>query len=114
MRSRRYIFIIKTQYSKYESTFSKNKAEQIQAFYIKKTDEILDYKSRSTGTNIAREIEQTDNKYNHAIGSMKNYIKPYLKANYYVDDKQWCEINYQNCSYDVISEEQLKIFRQTI
>ena len=40
---------------------------------------------------------------------MENYIRPYLKANYYIDDdKQWCEINYQNCSYDVISEEQLR------
>ena len=108
MRGRSYIFIIKVQYSEYESMFGKNKAEQIQAFYIKKTDEILNYKSRSTGTNTAREIEQTDNKYNHATGTMENYIRLYLKANYYVDDKQQCEINYQNCSYDVISEEQLK------
>ena len=112
MRGRRYIFIIKAQYSEYESMFGKDKAEQIQAFYTKKIDEILDYKSRSTGTNIAREIGQTDNKYNHATGSMENYIKPYLKANYCIDDKQWCEINYQNCSYDVISEEQLKYLDQ--
>ena len=108
MHGRHYIFIIKAQCSEYESMFGKNKAEQIQAFYIKKTDEILDYKPRSIGTNIAREIGQTDNKYNHATGTMENYIRLYLKANYYVDDKQWCEINYQNCSYDVISEEQLK------
>ena len=91
MRGRSYIFIIKAQYSEYESMFGKNKAKQIQAFYIKKTDEILDYKSRSTGTNIAREIGQTDNKYNHAIGSMENYIKPY-KA----------------CKYQLKKEEQLK------
>ena len=108
MRGRSYIFIIKVQYSEYEPMPGKNKAEQIQVFYIKKTDEILDYKSRNTGANIAREIEQTDNKYNHATGSMENYIKPYLKVNYYVDDKQWCEIHYKNYSYDVISEEQLK------
>ena len=31
-----------------------------------------------------------------------------LKLIYYIDDKQWFEINYQNCSYDVISEEQLR------
>lgn len=108
MRGRSYIFIIKAQYSEYEPMPGKDKAEQIQAFYIKKTDEILDYKPRNTGANIAREIEQTDNKYNHATGTMENYIRPYLKVNYYIDDKQWCEINYQNCSYDIISEEQLK------
>ena len=109
MRGRSYIFVIKAQHSEYESMLGKNKAEQIQAFYTKKTDKILDYKPRSIGANIAREIEQTDNKYNYATGSMENYIRPYLKANYYIDDdKQWCEINYQNCSYDVISEEQLR------
>lgn len=85
MRGRRYIFVIKAQHSEYESMLGKNKAEQIQAFYTKKTDKILDYKPRSTGTNTAREIEQTDNKYNHATGTMENYIRPYLKANYYVD-----------------------------
>ena len=108
MRGRSYIFIIKAQYSEYESMFGKDKAERIQAFYIKKTDEILDYKPRSTRANIAREIEQTDNKYNHATGTMENYIRSYLKANYCVDDKQQCEFNYKNCSYDVILEEQLR------
>ena len=39
---------------------------------------------------------------------MENYIKPYFKANYCVDDKQQCEFNYKNYSYDVISKEQLK------
>ena len=57
MRGRSYIFIIKPQYSEYEPMPDKDKAERIQAFYIKKTDEILDYKPRNIGANIARENE---------------------------------------------------------
>lgn len=87
MCGRSYIFVIKAQHSEYEPMPGKNKVERIQAFYTKKTDKILDYKPRNTGTNIAQEIEQADNKYNHATGTMENYIRPYLKANYCVDDK---------------------------
>jgi hypothetical protein len=54
---------------------------------------------------LAREIVEHNNVYEHKVGTAANYIRPYLKANYTVSDKEWCEIDYVNHCYNPISEE---------
>lgn len=107
LKGRSYQFNIKEQYCEYEPLPRKTKSPEIQAFYAQETDHIVQYKKRNTGSNIAREIVSKNNKYNHAISTATHYICPYLKKNYEVGEREWCEINYENFSYDKISEEQL-------
>lgn len=112
MSGRTYNFIIKEQYMEYEPLPNKSKVPEIKAFYETEADHILQYKPRNTGANIAREIEAKNNKYNHKDSTIANYVRPYLKANYYVDDKEWCSINYAHYTYDKITDEELKYLNQ--
>ena len=107
LKGRSYQFNIKKQYCEYEPLPRKTKSPEIQAFYKQETDHIVQYKKRNTGSNIAREIVSKNNKYNHAVSTATHYICPYLKKNYEVEEREWCEINYEKFSYDKISEEQL-------
>lgn len=111
LKGKSYCFKIKAQYSEYEPLPRKSKTKEIQAFYANEADHILTYKPRNTGTNIAREIEHCNNKYEHATGTIANYIRPYLKKNYTVDNRQWCEIDYENFTYNPISDIQLKFLK---
>ena len=104
-------YIIEEEYGELAPLPRKSKTKEIQAFYANEADHILTYKPRNTGTNIAREIEHCNNKYEHATGTIANYIRPYLKKNYTVDNRQWCEIDYENFTYNPISDIQLKFLK---
>lgn len=108
LKGRSYQFNIKYQYAEYEPLERKKKRPEIEAFYEKETDHIIQYKSRNTGANIAREIVDKNNKYNHSISTASHYIGPYLKMNYEVGEREWCQINYDTYSYDKITATQLK------
>lgn len=84
----------------------------MKAHYETEADHILKYKPRNTGTNIAREIQRHNNIYEHAEGTIANYIRPYIKANYSISDKEWCAIDYESCTYNVITKEQLKFLNE--
>lgn len=107
-KGRGYQFNIKEQYCEYEPMPRKNDAKKAMAFYQKRTDEILSVKPRNTGANLAREIVATNNECNHKEDTAASYIRPYLKKNYTVHNKEWCQINYDTFSYDKISDKQLK------
>lgn len=108
LKGRSYQFHIKEQYQEYEPMPRKSKTPEIQAFYEQEAEHILTYKPRNTGANLAREIIDKNNKYHHAVGTAANYIKPFLKKNYEIGEREWCQINYETYSYDKISDEQLK------
>lgn len=108
MNGRGYNIVIKQQYSDYEPLPRKTKIPEIIKFYEDEVDHILQYKPRNTGSNLAREIVNHNNKHNHKEGTAANYIRPHLKKNYTVSDKEWCEIDYLNCQYNPITSEQLK------
>lgn len=109
LKGRSYQFHIKEQYQEYEPMPRKTKAPEIKAFYEQEAEHILTYKPRNTGANLAREIIDKNNKYNHAVGTAANYIKPFLKMNYEVGEREWCQINYNTYSYDKITKEQLDL-----
>lgn len=95
-----HIITIKEQYCEYEPLLKKaSKVPEMTAFYEQETDHIIQYKPRNSGSNIARQIVYHNNKYNHAEGTIANYIRPYLRAAYYIDDKQW-EITKSLCNGD--------------
>lgn len=106
-----YNFIIKEQYCEYEPLPKKKDTAKIKAFYENEADHILQYKPRNTGANIAREINVCNNIYEHAEGTIANYIRPYLKANYAINEKEWCYIDYTTFTYNIIPEEQLKYLK---
>lgn len=90
MKGRSYQFIIKEQYSEYEPLLRKTKLPEIMSFYAQETDHILKYKLRNTGANLAREITDNNNQFNHMASTAAQYIRSYLKANYKVTDKEQC------------------------
>lgn len=111
LKGRGYSFNIKEQYAEYEPLPRKSKTKEIQEFYNHEVDNILVYKPRNTGANLAREIIDKNNKYKHAEGTAANYIRPYLKTNFLVEDKAWCKIDYLHYSYDKISNEELNYLK---
>lgn len=111
-KGRGYCFNIKEQYTEYKPLPRKTRLEEITNFYEQEVEHILIYKPRNTGSNLAREITHKNNKYNHASGTAENYIRPFLKKNYSVSNKEWCYIDYVNFSYEPLNEEQLKYLKE--
>ena len=111
IQGRGYCFVIKEQYAEYEPLPRKAKLPEMRAFYEEETDHIIQYKPCNTGLNIAREIVDKNNKYNHALNTATHYIRPYLKKNYTIGEREWCKINYENYSYDKITEEELQFLK---
>lgn len=107
-----HVITIKEQRCEYEPLPRKTKVPEIKKFYYAETDHILKYKPRNTGANVAREINKYNNVYHHAEGTIANYIRPHIKANYVIDDKQWCRVNYETYTYEPIDEDQLKFLKR--
>jgi len=107
MKGRSYNFHIKEIITEYEPLPRKTKMEEIVKFYEQEVDHILQYKPRNTGSNLAREIVAKNNKQNHKEGTAANYIRPYLKANYTVSDREWCVIDYDTFTYEPIPADAL-------
>ena len=103
------IFFIKEIYETYIPLPRKTKAKEIAQFYHEETEHLIKYKPLNTGSNIAREIIDTDNRYNHKEDTAARYVRSGLKENYKVaDEKVWCEPNYFNHTYIPLSETQVK------
>lgn len=112
IKGRNYRILVKEQYMEYEPLPKKSRVPEIKAFYEKEVDHILTYKKRNTGSNLAREIVACNNKQNHKEGTAANYIRPYLKTNYTVKDKEWCYVDYETFTYHKINKEQLEYLKQ--
>lgn len=112
MNGRNYRILIKEQYMEYEPLPKKSKVPEIKEFYAKEVDHILQYKKRNTGSNLAREIVACNNKQNHKEGTAANYIRPYLKENYTVSDKEWCRIDYDTFTYYKIDKKELEYLKE--
>lgn len=52
-----------------------------------------------------------NNKYSHKKGTAENYIRPYLKENYEIENREWCYIDCEHFSYAKIADE-LKYLNQ--
>lgn len=112
MAKRGYCIEIKQQLCEYEPMPRKSKMPEMLAFYEQETDHIIQYKPRNTGSNIAREIAAHNNKYEHAEGTIANYIRPVLKRNYAIGEREWCEIDYEHFTYNPINEHQLNFLKE--
>lgn len=112
LKGRSYQFHIKKQYCDYVPLVKKKDMAEMTAFYEQETDHIITYKPRNTGSNIAREIAAFNNKYEHAEGTIANYIRPVLKRNYAIGEREWCEIDYEHFTYNPIDEQQLKFLKE--
>lgn len=92
-------------YYDYQPLPRKTRVKEIQSFYENKTDTIVKVKPLNSGSNIAREIVATDNKYEHKEGTAACYVRRVLKAKYQVDKRLWCKINYSTNTYEPLTEE---------
>lgn len=85
------------------------KKEQNVQIYRDLTHKIIFYKPLNSGSNIAREIDQSKNKpiKNHKESTIVSYIRPILKEDFEPTDKVWCQVDYGINKYDPLTEEQL-------
>lgn len=89
------------------------KTKNIKDFYVQKTDKIIESNPWNTGSNIARWVVATDNKFNHKEGTAANYIRPILKEEYNLsDERRWSEIDYEKYTYEPITQEQEKYLKE--
>lgn len=105
-------FKIISVYGDYEPLPRKKKTTEIMAFYKEKTAEIVDKQPLNTGSNIARIIVETDNKYDHAELTATRYVRPVINEGYDKSLRQWCFINYETKEYELLSEEQLQYLQE--
>lgn len=99
-------------YTDYEPLPKKRKTTEIMAFYKEKTAEIVDKQPLNTGSNIARIIVETDNKYDHAELTATRYVRPVINEEYDKTTRQWCFINYQTQEYEPLTKEQLNYLQE--
>lgn len=85
----------------------RTKANQTQ-IYRDLTHKIIFHKPLNSGSNIAREIDQSPMKpiENHKQSTIENYIRPILKEDFEVISKKWSRINYDTNEYEPLTQEQ--------
>lgn len=40
-----------------------------------------------------------NNKYNYKVETIAKYIRPFVKENYAIDEKEWCYVDYATNEY---------------
>ena len=64
------------------------------------THKIVEKKPLNSGSNIAREIYGSSfSPFDHAEGTIVNYVREILKEDFEVIDRQWCKIDYSTNTY---------------
>ena len=113
MQGKKLLFIIKEIYESYVPLPRKTKVKEIEEFYREETEHIIKYKPLNTGSNVAREIVDVDNRFNHKEDTAARYVRPVLKEGYKISDKKiWCEPNYLHHTYVPITPEQLEFLNK--
>lgn len=73
------------------------------------THKIIAYKPLNSGSNIAREIDQSPMKpiVSHKESTIVNYVRPILKMDFQSVSKKWCRVDYETNNYEPLEEEQV-------
>ena len=101
------IFVIDVERAEIQPLPHKKKSVEMTKFYEKEVDKIVTNKPWNSGANIARKIRATNNKFNHAQSTIEHYVRPVLKSNYTITEKQWVESDMQKYDYYPLTSEQL-------
>lgn len=107
-KGRAYCYNITNIIQEWKPYCGKKDMEAMLKFYKEETYRIVKAQPRNTGSNVARILEKEDNNpFNHALGTMTNYVRPSLKSQFEQDDidKAWCEL--VGDIYEPLTDEQL-------
>lgn len=108
------VYIIKEIFGEYEPLPRKKKSIEVKEYYVQETSRIVKQEPTNTGSNIARNIIATNNKYDHKEGTASVYVRSVLKDTYQVNGKVWCYRTKDGLHYQPITEEQLKYLNECI
>lgn len=114
MQGKHIIFNIKEVFGEYEPLPRKKKSIEVKEYYAQETSKIVKQEPTNTGSNIARNIVATSNKYEHKEGTVSVYVRSILKEGYKVDSKVWCKRSADGLHYEPINEEQAKYLNECI
>lgn len=114
MQGKNTFFIIKEVFGDYEPLPRKKKSIEVKEYYVQETSKIVKQEPTNTGSNIARNIVATNNKYAHKEGTASVYVRSILKEGYRVDGKVWCKRTEDGLHYEPISEEQITYLNECI
>lgn len=89
----------------------KTKKADLDKFYKDETIAIVEKQPLNTGTNIARIIIKSNNKFDHAELTAARYVRPVIKDEYEKTNIQWCKLDRDRNIYYPLTEEQ-NIFLQ--
>lgn len=109
---RKVIYDIKEWYKEWvplPKKYSEDKIER-DRFYKEETDRLISKNPWNTGSNIAQQISDKNNRYCHATGTIANYVRPILKQDYVLkdDERVWMEKDYDNYRYMPLTKQQLE------
>lgn len=107
-------YVIKEIFGEYEPLPRKKKSIEVKEYYAQETSKIVKQEPTNTGSNIARNIVATSNKYEHKEGTVSVYVRSILKEGYKVDSKVWCKRSADGLHYEPIDEEQAKYLNECI
>lgn len=85
-----------------------SRTEEYVEVYKNLTHKAIERKPLNSGSNIAREIDQSVFKpfENHKESTIGGYIRDILKEGYEVIDRQWCSVDYSTNTYEPLTNEQ--------
>lgn len=84
--------------------------EQNTAIYRVWTHNIIAQKPLNSGSNIAREIDQSPMKpiKSHKESTIVNYIRPILRMDFQTVSKKWCRVCYDDNTYEPLNKEEVE------
>lgn len=114
-------YVIHEIYSDYEPLPRKQKdpsyLKDMTEFYANKTRDYVAIEPYNTGTNIARNITNFDNRYEHKVGTAAKYVRPVLKEEYEKEEIRWMYLDTKENGatyYVPLDEEELKDLKSII
>ena len=100
-------FIASEIYADYQPLPRARSKEEIQQFYKEETEKIVEIQPVNTGSNIARIVINSDNKFHHAETTATRYIRPVISEEYDKTNIDWYKLNKSNNTYIPLTEEQI-------
>lgn len=108
--------VLREQLKPFETMMQKREGrkQMNEAVYKDITHKIIAYKPLNSGSNIAREIDQSPMKpiASHKEGTIVNYVRPILKSDFQQESKKWCSVDYQTNTYIPLTEEQVRFLME--
>ena len=104
--------ILKKELKPFETRMQSRESlkEEQTEIYREWTHKIIQMKPLNSGSNIARDIDQSPMKpiERHKESTIVHYVRPILKEDFTVISKAWCKINYETNEYEPLESDQLK------